>query len=225
MRELVGARIVTPGDWTDLDLDPSTRHRSIGRAVQRAVARDPGLAGLTPRLIALLDDVTRRAQDAGGFFCSSMVLSSDDGPVVANVLMQLCFGETADGGPPTPECAGPMVADGGAPPPACAGPAAADGPPEAVCGELAAAVSCDPAWVDADVSVVSLPSIGQAVRTVVVAGGVCVQYLVPVPDSSEYVVLTFTSPSAPYAEAFVELFDSMAASFALDYENAAKPIG
>ncbi len=195
MSGLVGARIVTPGDWSDLDLDPATRHRSIARAVRRAVAADPGLSGAAGRLIALLDDVARRACDAGGFFCSSMALSSDDGPIVANVLMQLCGGE-AGGGPADDACAG-----------------------------LAAAVSRDSSWADADVSVVSLASVGPAVRVVVVAGGACVQYLVPAPESSEFVVLTFTSPSAPYAKAFVELFDSMAASLALDYEYAAEPNG
>jgi len=192
---LVGAQIVTPGDWTDLDLDPSTRHRSIARAVRLAVMADPGLSSCSARLISLLDDVTRRAHDSGGFFCSSLVLASDDGPLVANALLQLC------------------VADG------------APGSVELACADLAGAVSGDPSWADADVTMVDLPSVGPAVRVVVVAGGVCVQYLVPVPDSSEYVVLTFTSPTAPYADAFVELFDSMAASFALDYEYAAGPNG
>jgi hypothetical protein len=196
VRELVGARIVTPGDWTDLDLEPSTRHRSIAAAVRRAVASNPGLAGCSARLISLLDDVARRAYDGGGFFCSSLVLSSDDGPLAANVLMQLC--ETGVVGRPT-------------------------GSVDDVCAGLAAEVTCDPGWADADVSVVVLDSVGPAVRLVVVAGGVSVQYLVPVPESSEYVVLTFTSPSAPYAAAFVELFDSMAASFALDYDIAPAP--
>jgi hypothetical protein len=192
---LVGARIVTPGDWSDLDLDPSTRHRSIVAAVRRAVCANPSLAGRSARLIALLDDVARRAYDSGGFFCSSLVLSSDDGPLAANMLMQVC--------------------DAGAP-------AQAAGSSDEVCAGLAEALSCDPSW-DADVSVVPLPLVGPAVRVVVVAGGVCVQYLVPVPDSPEYVLLTFTSPSASYASAFVELFDSMAASFALDFDNAPEP--
>lgn len=196
MTALVGARIVTPGDWTDLDLEPSTRHRSIARAVRQAVITKPELGTHAVRLISLLDDVARRAYDAGGFFCSSLVLAADDGPVVANVLMQMCFGDAAGRGAADEACAG-----------------------------LAAAVACDPSWDDAEVSVVALTSVGPAVRVVVVAGGACVQYLVPVPDSSEYVVLTFTSPSAAYAGAFVELFDSMAASFALDYEYAAEPNG
>jgi hypothetical protein len=195
VRELVGARIVTPGDWTDLDLDPSTRHRSIARAVRRAVMSDPGLSGCSARLISLLDDVTRRAHDSGGFFCSSLVLASGDGPLVANVLLQLCAGN-------------------GAP-----------GPVELACADLAEAVSGDPSWADADVTVVELPSVGPAVRVAVAAGGVCVQYLVPAPVSSDYVVVTFTSASAPYDDAFVELFDSMAASFALDYELPTEPTG
>jgi hypothetical protein len=193
---LVGARIVTPGNWSDLDLDPSTRHRSIVSAVRRATVSNPELAGCSVRLISLLDDVARRAYDSGGFFCSSLVLSSDDGPLAANVLMQVC--ETGVSG-------------------------GAGGAADDLCAGLACAVTCDPAWADADVSVVVLASVGPAVRVVIVAGGVCVQYLVPVPESSEYVVLTFTSPTAPYATAFVELFDSMAASFALDYEIAPAP--
>jgi hypothetical protein len=193
---LVGARIVTPGNWSDLDLDPSTRHRSIVSAVRRATVSNPELAGCSVRLISLLDDVARRAHDSGGFFCSSLVLSSDDGPLAANVLMQLCDAGVAGG-----------LVDS----------------TDEVCAGLAAEVMCDPGWADADVSVVVLASVGPAVRVVIVAGGVCVQYLVPVPESSEYVVLTFTSPTAPYAAAFVELFDSMAASFALDYEIAPAP--
>jgi len=193
---LVGARIVTPGDWSDLDLAPATRHRSIARAVRRAVVANPGLARSSARLISLLDDVTRRAYDSGGFFCSSLVLSSDDGTLAANVLMQVC------------EVGAPVSPDGSS---------------DEMCAGLAAAVSCDPVWADADVSVIALPSVGPAVRVAVVARGVCVQYLVPVPDSSEYVVLTFTSPSATYEFAFVELFDSMAASFALDYDIAPAP--
>ena len=34
---LARASIVTPGDWTELDLDPATRHASIRRAVRQAV--------------------------------------------------------------------------------------------------------------------------------------------------------------------------------------------
>ena len=194
MRKLVGARIVTPGDWTDLDLDPSSRHRSIRRAVRRAVVRDPRLAGNAPRLIALLDDIARRAYDSGAFYCSSLVLGTlETGLLAANVLLQI----TPDDG-----CAASVA-----------------GGPE-ICAGLAAAVLCDPNWIGADVEVVRLPMVGEAVRVELVAGGICVQYLVPVPDSSRQVVLTFTSPFAPYAEVLLELFDSMASSFALEYSDS-----
>jgi hypothetical protein len=191
---LVGARVVTPGDWCDLDLDPATRHGSIRRAVRRAVGADPGLAANAVRLIGLLDDVARRAYDSGAFFCSSLVMGrAETGLLVANMLMQI----TPDAEPP-PTSASPFD----------------------VCSGLAAAVSCDPAWVGAEVTVVALPLVGPAVRVEIVAGGVCVQYLVPVPDSARQIVLTFTSPSAPYTAALIGLFDSMASSFALEYADS-----
>jgi hypothetical protein len=189
---LVGARVVTPGDWNDLDLDPATRHTSIRRAVRRALAADPGLEGNAVRLITLLDDLTLRACDAGAFFCSSLVLQSDSGGLLAaNMLMQI----SADA--ETARQAGASALE--------------------LCAGLAAAVSCDAEWAGADVTVVTLPAAGPAVRVEVVAGGVCVQYLVPIPDSSRQIVLTFTSPCPPYAGELIELFDSMAASFALNY--------
>lgn len=192
MKTLTGARIVTPGDWSDLDLDPSTRHSSISRAVRQAVARDPGLEGNAVRLIGLLDDIARRAYDSGGFFCSSLVLGSlDTGLLVANVLIQITPDDEEQ----------PVVG-------------AADW-----CAGIAAAASCDPEWEQAQVSVPSLPLVGDAVRIVVVSGGVCVQYLVPVSESGRHFVLTFTSPYAPTAEPLIALFDSMAASFAPEYDD------
>lgn len=205
MTALVAARIVTPGDWADLDLDPSTRHGSIVRAVRQAVSRDPRLAGHQVRLLGLLDDVARRAYDSGAFFCSSLVLSSDGDTsrasagadlLAANLLMQVAPMPASDGPPP-----------GGFD--ACAG--------------LAAAISCDPDWEDADVTVVTMPA-GPVVRVEIVAGGVCLQYLVPVRDSSSYVILTFTSPCPPYVSALLRLFDSMAESLVLEYETVSGAI-
>lgn len=192
MKTLTGARIVTPGDWSDLDLDPSTRHGSISRAVRQAVARDPGLEGNAVPLIGLLDDIARRAHDSGGFFCSSLVLGSfDTGLLVANVLIQITPDDEKQ----------PVVS-------------AADW-----CVAIAAAASCDPEWQQAQVSAVSLPLAGDAVRIAVASGGVCVQYLIPVVECNRHFVLTFTSPYAPNAEPLISLFDSMAASFAPEYDD------
>jgi hypothetical protein len=192
VKTVTGARIVTPGDWSDLDLHPSSRHGSIRRAVRQAVTRDPGLEGNAVRLIGLLDDIARRAYESGGFFCSSLVLGSlETGLLVANVLIQI-----------TPDDEKQRVVD------------AAEW-----CTGIAAAVSCDPDWPEAAVSVVPLPLAGDAVRIAVESGGVCLQYLVPIAESTRHFVLTFTSPYAPSAAPLISLFDSMAASFAPEYNE------
>jgi hypothetical protein len=192
----VAARIVTPGDWTELDLDPSTRHTSIRTAVRRAVRADPGLEGNAVRLIVLLDDISRRACDSGGFYCASLVLHDlgSGGLLVANALMQV----TPDADPPLP-----------------IGATATE-----LCAGLAAAVSCDPDWEGAEVTVVQLPLVGPAVRVGVVAGGVLVQHLVPVPRTNRQVVLTLSCPCPLYVGAFIDLFDAMASSLALEFAVA-----
>jgi hypothetical protein len=181
-----------PGDWTDLDLDPTTCHASISRAVREAIWRNPSLAGHRTRLIALLDGLVRRATDAGAFFCSSLVLPVDDGgePITANLLMQRVDDDHA-------------LHD--------------NREAHEVCAGLAAAASCDPDWEeDAETDVVELPSAGPAVRICVAVGGVCVQYVVPVPQCATLVV-TFTSPSARYGAALVDLFDAMARTLRVDH--------
>jgi hypothetical protein len=190
--DVIGARIVTSGDWSELNLDPSTRHTSIRTAVRRAVSNDPGLEGNAVRLIGLLDDISRRAYEGGGFYCASLVLHDvgSSGLLVASVLMQV----TPDADPPLP-----------------IGTTATE-----VCAGLAAVVSCDPDWEGAEVTVVQLPLVGPAMRVGVIAGGVLLQYLVPVPRSSRQVILTLSCPCPLYAGAFVELFDAMASSLALE---------
>ena len=197
MRRLAGASIELPGDWVDLDLDPATQHRSISRAVRRAIRRDPALAGYRGRLLGLLDNVVRHAGDSGAFFCSSLVLDGDGGPLTATLLMQV-VGEP------------PWELDG------------RERSRDDVCAGIAAAASFDPDWQDADVDVVALPSTGPAVRLAVLAGGVCVQYIVPVPDETR-LLLTFTSPCAWYDTALIELFDAMARTLQLEY--CEQPIG
>jgi hypothetical protein len=203
---VVTARIVTPGDWAELDLDPSTQRKSILLAVRRAVGRSPGLAPDAVRLIRLLDDISRRAASSGGFYCASMVLDDAAGGfVVANVLMQIAGGSDERAG---------LDSAAGVP---AAGLAAADGvPAHELCGGLAVAVSNDPDWAGADVTVVRLPFVGSAVRISVVAGGICLQYMVPLPSSSGELLVTFSCPCPGYVEPMTELFDAMAASLVLD---------
>jgi hypothetical protein len=191
---LSAAQILTPGDWTELDLDPSTRHSSIRRAVRRAVQRDPGLERNAVRLIAMLDNVGRRAHDNGAFYCASLVLDGGGaGILVATVLLQI----SAVAAPPPPSS---MSAS-------------------EMCAGFAAAISHDPDWAGAEVTVVHLPFVGAAVRTRVVAAGLCLQYLVPVPSSSDQLLLTFSCPCPPYVETMTELFDAMGSSLTLLYED------
>ena len=86
---LARASIVTPGDWTELDLDPSTRRTSIRNAVRRAVARSQSLAPDAAALIALIG-VSRGAVKAS---VAAVVLVSVMG---ALVLLAVATNEPTD---------------------------------------------------------------------------------------------------------------------------------
>jgi hypothetical protein len=191
---LMQASIVTPGNWIELDLDPKTRHKSIRRAVRRAIVRSQALAPDAVPLIALLDRMTSRADDAGAFYCASRVIEdTTDGVLVATVVMQIC--QSASWSPPGKPNLG--VAER--------------------CAALAAVIDNDPEWVGADVGVVTLPFVGPAVRLRMEDGAIIVQYIVPLAGLHRYLLATFTCSCPPYARAMTELFDTMAQSIALHY--------
>lgn len=190
-RTLCGVSIVTPGDWHEFDLQPSSRHRSVVRAVRRAAAADPSLIGSSAPLISMLDALVANALSAGGFYLAAMAMRdpATSGVFAASVLMQLA----------------PSTGSSGLADERCAG--------------LAAAISVDPAWAGAAVDVLPLP-VGPCVRVQIVAGGVLAQYIVPV--RARQLIVTFSSPCTPsahYSDAALELFDSMAASVALVYDD------
>jgi hypothetical protein len=188
----VRASIMASGDWTELDLDPRTRHRSIRRAVRRAVARSRSLAPDTVPLIALLDQIVRRADETRAFYCASLVIEDASvGPWVATVMMQVCESGTA----PLPPTLSLPVSE------RCAG--------------LAAAIREDPGWGSASVRVVGLPLVGPAVRLHMRNDGIILQYIVPLIGGIADVLVTFTCPCPPYAELMTELFDAMAESLVL----------
>lgn len=192
------ARILTPGDWTELDLDPSTRHTSIRKAVRRAVACDPRLEGNAVRLIAILDNISQRAYDSGAFYCASLVLNdATRGVFVANVLMQICDEPVES----VPARASAIE----------------------VCAGFAAAVSADPGWAGAEVTVVPLLFVGPAVRVCLVDDVVILQYIVPLLVPSVQAVMTFSCPCPPHASTALELFDAMASSLTLSYEGGLTP--
>jgi hypothetical protein len=190
-RTLSGVSIVTPGDWHEFDLSPSSRHRSVVQAVRRACVADAALACDAPRLISMLDALVVNAFSAGGFYLAALAMrdAATGGFFAASVLMQLG---------PSSSLAGP----------------AAD-----VCADLVNAISAEPTWADAAVDVVELP-VGPSVRVHIVAGGVLAQFIVPL--QSRQLIVTFSSPCTPslhYSDAALELFDTMAASVALVYDD------
>jgi|SRR5450755_227669 len=189
-RQSLRVQLLTPGDWVELDVHPSTRRASVRRAVRSAARHNPGLAGDGVRLMGLLDQVSRRAHEAGAFYSASLVLGdASAGVVVATALMQLS-GKSA------------TRVD-------------ADFSSAELCAGLASVISADPDWAGADVGVVALPLVGPAVRICVVAVGVFVQYIVPVHDAGE-LLLSMSCPCPPYVATMTELFDAMAASLSLE---------
>jgi hypothetical protein len=136
-RVLTRASMITPGDWTELDLDPSTRHTSVRRAVRRAIVRSPGLAGDAVRLLALLDRTSSRAVHAGGVYCASCIIDDASGDlVVATVLLQFAQSPTTTHPDLTPRIPNASVG--------------------ARCESVAQVITNDPKWAGADVRVVPL---------------------------------------------------------------------
>jgi hypothetical protein len=188
------ASIVTPGDWTELDLDPKTRHKSVRRAVRRAIVRSQSLAPDAAPLIALLDRLTSRAEEAGAFYCASLVMQdATRGTLIATVVMQIHES-------PTSPLRGTVSV-----------------PVGERCAMLMAIIKQDPDWGGSDVRVVALPLVGPAVRLHISDGGLILQYIVPFVAGIADVVLTFTCPCPPYARVMTELFDTMAQSLELHY--------
>jgi hypothetical protein len=178
--------LTTPGDWLELDVNPSTRHRSIRKAVRRAVSHNPALEGKAVRVLRLLDGISQRAADGKAFYCASMIVNQPPYDLLlASVLIQTCLGD------PLPPAASAKE----------------------VCAGLAASISADLEWADSQVGVVSLPRFGPAVRTCFASPGAIVQYIAPLMLGSAQIVLTFSCPCPPYAATAIELFDAMASSF------------
>jgi hypothetical protein len=188
----VRASIVAPGDWAELDLDPNTRHTSIRRAVRRAVVHSRSLAPDAVPLIAMLDQISRRADEVRAFYCASLVIEdASAGASVATVMMQVCESATA----PLPRTLSLPVGER--------------------CAALAAAIREDPGWSSTNVQVVALPLVGPAIRLHIRDDGLILQYIVPLIGGVADVLLTFTCPCPPYAALMTELFDAMAQSLVL----------
>jgi hypothetical protein len=199
--------IATPGNWfdLDLDLDPAARDRRIAALVDARAAASPEVARRRPELRRLLRRVARECVAGGGQFASLMSEAFEGEAMSASLTVAVRAATTTlGGGEPVTGVA--AIADFFRRSPGAQAPGR-----------------------ETTVEVVSLPA-GEAVRlqglrTGYVPGladpaeALMVQYLVPLAESPALTILTFTTPAVRLAEPFADLFDTMARTFAIEWEE------
>ncbi len=187
-RSPVDVRLATPAGWFDLDLDRRTRRRTHQRLARRRVGPSPQGAELRRQVVGELEAVAERAVSAGARFASVYSEVHDRLPVAAT-MVGLVRGRLQERSP--------------------------DGQPDLP----AAASALAAAFPDATTTLITLPA-GPALRrrhrvSVARSGREKqtdnVEYIVPVPDGPT-LVLEFSTPTLPVADAMAELFDAIAAT-------------
>lgn len=183
-------RVATPANWFDLDLEPTTSEASIERLVRLRAGDGPEQAEARRQLADLLRRATTDAAAQGAVFASLLSDVIEGRPLAASLVVSVT---------PAPE--------------------EGDGNLQVLVERLRRSTGSEGGM--ARVEVVDLPA-GAAVRLrrqmLAEADGAgaegavveTVQYFVPVPATASLLVLTFSTPNLPLAEAFVELFDTMA---------------
>jgi hypothetical protein len=188
-------RIATPANWFDLDLKPSTSAESIVRLVDERVGGGAEQADNRRELVRILRKATVDAREQQAVFASVLSDVIEGRPVAGSVIVSL-----AADGTPAPGDAKARVEDlqvrlaqpGGA----IAG--AATETRELIAGWALRArrrMTVEPPGLEGHpVEVESL------------------QYFVPLPGSTDLVLLSFSTPNLGLADPMVELFDAMAES-------------
>ncbi len=184
--------MVTPPGWFQIDLNPRTSRQSIRRLVAERTRTDKDSAGARRELTRLLEDAVAAAGSQGAVFSALYADIVDRTPIGASVI------------------AAAVVAEGSLTP---GGKFDLDRLQE-LAGEAGRQTTVR------DTEIVELPA-GRAVRvhkeTALTAAGRpaytdVVQYFLPMPGRFAVLIVTFSTPTLPLAEAFGELFDTMAAS-------------
>jgi hypothetical protein len=185
--------LVLPTTWRMIDMDPATRDRSVERMVRTAVGRADRLATMRRWAVRAYREVLAGAADAGAFFAATYGEEIGGRPLSASLLAFLV------------QC-----------------PLGADANPIGVAemaGELAAGAN-DERLAEAP-RLVDLP-VGTAVRTRARVGAGftgsdgrepdvdVVRFFVPVTEWATMLVIAFSTPVLPAADAFAELFDQLA---------------
>ncbi len=188
-------RVATPNNWFSLNLDPRSMQRSITRLVEARVAPGPEFEGARRELTEVLRNVAADAAEQGAvhaFMLSDVIAGR---PVSASLTCTL----TTTAEEPDLEDVSRQLR-------------------HAAKGRLRGA----------EVTVIDLPA-GSAVRSrerriddvpEPIARRVEVeslQYFVRVPDTNALLLLSFSTPNLPIADALVELFDAIAGSLEWEY--------
>ncbi|MGH9022491.1 MAG: hypothetical protein ACRDV9_05220 [Acidimicrobiia bacterium] len=191
MRDL---RLITPPAWFELDLEPSGRRASIDQMVAERTGSAVNPAFSTD-LALLLERHAAEAYERGAVR-ASMFSQELGGEHVAAALMVLVVpGQVGTGG-----VADDRSADGGR--------TLAWGLAEALGPEGATEMRQLPAGPAVRVRRRLQSAIPDGEEVPVES----VQYFVPFPDGDHLVLLNFSTPNLALADAFVEVFDAMAAT-------------
>jgi hypothetical protein len=241
-------RVLTPGNWYVLDLNPATRTASIARLVEERFGRadDPRLVQARRELTALLRGAARDAADSGAVYAAMMDALVGDTALSASLVAVIGPAPLDDDGNAVTDpaalsatlLAGELASAVGAAlgdPTPTGTPGSADTLPTV---DLTVAVSAEPPVPngtaapapDRDTTeIVELPA-GPAVRLrrrtdsgLAGTGGETAQaaetqYFVPVPATDRMLVLTFATPNLGFRSEFEELFDRMAETLQWQWE-------
>jgi hypothetical protein len=184
--------VVLPSSWKVIDLDPSTRERSIDRLVRQAIGTADQLALYRRWAIAAYRRMVADAADAGAFFAATYAEEVAGHPLAASLLMFLgTLPEGPGGGQITLD---QMMIDLGDP---ALGEETVDPPREVELSTGKAVRSrCR---VEAEVP----DSGGEATVDVT-------RFFVPIPEDDRLLVMAFSTPILPVSDALADLFDRVA---------------
>lgn len=88
-RARVAFSLAIPPSWSELDLNPRTRDRSIATIVEERFREVPGLRERRPEIVAYLRDTARAAWDAGCRYCGTFVEAAADGIVPGSITVSI----------------------------------------------------------------------------------------------------------------------------------------
>jgi len=94
----VAFSLAIPPSWSELDLRPATRDRSIANIVQDRYRDVPQLREHRADMAAYLRDTARAAWDVGCRYCGVFVEAADDGIVPGSVTVSILPTPPATGG-------------------------------------------------------------------------------------------------------------------------------